>query len=204
MNPMYRQAHFLQSGAKLGDLPLHTGVEVAFAGRSNAGKSSAINALTGQQSLARTSKTPGRTQLINLFEVNEQAILVDLPGYGYARVSKTTRQGFDKMIRYYISHRQQLLTLFVLVDVTISPQKIDLDFINWLGEMRIPFSVIFTKSDREKANTIKKNVKNFNEKLLENWESLPNYFITSSEKNRGKEEVLTYITSLIQLETETI
>ena len=178
--------------------------EYAFIGRSNVGKSSLINYLTNNGKLSKTSATPGKTQLINHFLINDNWYLVDLPGYGYARVSKTTRQGFDKMIRYYISHRQQLLTLFVLVDVTISPQKIDLDFINWLGEMRIPFSVIFTKSDREKANTIKKNVKNFNEKLLENWESLPNYFITSSEKNRGKEEVLTYLTSLIQLETETI
>ena len=201
---MIRSAKFIGSFPKTDDCPKENFPEFAFIGRSNVGKSSLINLLTNKKELAKVSKTPGKTQNINFFLIDEHWHLVDLPGYGYARVSKTTRQGFDKMIRYYISHRQQLLTLFVLVDVTIPPQKTDLDFINWLGEMRIPFSVIFTKSDREKANTIKKNVKNFNEKLLENWESLPNYFITSSEKNRGKEEVLTYITSLIQLETETI
>ena len=199
---MIKQARFLISNTDVRKCPAPDRPEYAFIGRSNVGKSSLINLITNRKDLAKVSKTPGKTQTINFFEIDENWYLVDLPGYGYARVSKSTRDVFSKMIKYYISHRETLLTLFVLIDATISPQKIDLEFINWLGEMRIPFALIFTKSDRENALTIQKNVRNFKEKLSENWETLPNYIITSSEKYRGRNEVLTYIQEIIQTQQE--
>jgi len=196
---LIRTAKFIGSFPKTDDCPTTEFNEFAFIGRSNVGKSSLINMLTNKRDLAKVSKTPGKTQMINFFEIDQSWYLVDLPGYGYARVSKSTREVFSKMIKYYISKRSQLLTLFVLIDATISPQKIDLEFINWLGEIRIPFAIIFTKSDREKNLVIQKNVRNFKEKLLENWETLPNSFITSSEKNRGRDEVLNYIQSINEI-----
>jgi GTP-binding protein len=199
---LIHHAKFIGSFPKTDDCPTTGFPEFAFIGRSNVGKSSLINLITNRKDLAKVSKTPGKTQTINFFEIDENWYLVDLPGYGYARVSKSTRDVFSKMIKYYISHRETLLTLFVLIDATISPQKIDLEFINWLGEMRIPFALIFTKSDRENALTIQKNVRNFKEKLSENWETLPNYIITSSEKYRGRNEVLTYIQEIIQNQQE--
>ncbi len=196
---MIRTAKFIGSFPKTDDCPTTGFNEFAFIGRSNVGKSSLINMLTNKRDLAKVSKTPGKTQMINFFEIDQSWYLVDLPGYGYARVSKTTREVFSKMIKYYISKRTQLLTLFVLIDATITPQKIDLEFINWLGEISIPFAIIFTKSDRETNLIIQKNVRNFKEKLLENWETLPNSFITSSEKNRGRDEVLNYIQSINEI-----
>ncbi|MCB1737725.1 MAG: YihA family ribosome biogenesis GTP-binding protein [Gammaproteobacteria bacterium] len=150
MNPMYRQAHFLQSGAKLGDLPLHTGVEVAFAGRSNAGKSSAINALTGQQSLARTSKTPGRTQLINLFEVNEQAILVDLPGYGFAKVSVAIKAAWQRNMADYLSRRDNLRGVILLMDVRHPLTDQDRQMLEWCREAGLAVHCLLTKADKLK------------------------------------------------------
>lgn len=143
--------------------------------------------------MAKVSQTPGKTQNINLFLIDESWHLVDLPGYGYARVSKTTREVFDKMIRYYITKRPQLSLLFVLVDGSISPQKIDLDFIDWLGEHQVPFAIVFTKTDKEKNLQVQKNIRQFKQKMLEKWEALPEMFVTSAEKNRGGRELLDYI-----------
>lgn len=194
---MIQSAKFIGAFPKTDDCPKTEFPEFAFIGRSNVGKSSLINLITNRKELAKVSKTPGKTQTINFFLIDQSWHLVDLPGYGYARVSKSTREVFSKMIKYYITHREQLLTIFVLIDATISPQKIDLDFINWLGEIRMPFAIIFTKSDREKALVIQKNVKLFKSKMLENWETLPNCIITSSEKNRGGKEIMEYIKNVI-------
>ena len=194
---LIQSAKFIGAFPKTDDCPKTEFPEFAFIGRSNVGKSSLINLITNRKELAKVSKTPGKTQTINFFLIDQSWHLVDLPGYGYARVSKSTREVFSKMIKYYITHREQLLTIFVLIDATISPQKIDLDFINWLGEIRMPFAIIFTKSDREKALVIQKNVKLFKSKMLENWEMLPNCIITSSEKNRGGKEIMEYIKNVI-------
>lgn len=190
---MIQNAKFIGSFPKTDDCPQTEFPEFAFIGRSNVGKSSLINLLTNRKELAKVSKTPGKTQMINFFLIDESWHLVDLPGYGYAKLSKTTRAIFDKMIRYYLSKREQLSTVFLLIDCSISPQKIDLEFIDWLGQNRIPFAVIFTKSDKEKALQVQKNMKNFKAKILENWEGLPPFFLTSSEKNRGGNEIMEYI-----------
>ncbi len=194
---MIQSAKFIGSFPKSDDCPDTDYPEFAFIGRSNVGKSSLINLLTNRKELAKVSQTPGKTQSINLFLIDESWQLVDLPGYGYAKVSKTTREVFGKMIKYYLLHRRQLINVFVLVDASISPQKIDLEFINWLGEQGIPFSVVFTKSDKEKALQVQKNVKAFKSKLSEQWETLPRHFLTSSEKKRGGKEVVEYIKSLL-------
>jgi GTP-binding protein len=190
---LIQSAKFIGAFPKTDDCPKTEFPEFAFIGRSNVGKSSLINLITNMKELAKVSKTPGKTQTINFFLIDGSWHLVDLPGYGYAKVSKTTRSVFDKMIRYYLLNRQQLLNVFVLVDASISPQKIDLEFLNWLGEMKIPFSIIFTKSDKEKALAVQKNIKNFKNKMLENWESLPNMILTSSEKRRGAPEIMEFI-----------
>ncbi len=190
---MIQSAKFIGSFPKTDDCPKTEFSEFAFIGRSNVGKSSLINLITNRKELAKVSKTPGKTQTINFFLIDESWHLVDLPGYGYARVSKTTREVFSKMIKYYITHREQLLNVFLLIDSTISPQKADLDFINWLGEMRVPFSIIFTKSDKDKALSIQKNIKQFKAKMLENWTSLPSIIVTSAEKNRGSKEIMEFI-----------
>lgn len=197
---MIHSAKFIGAFPKTDDCPQLEFPEFAFIGRSNVGKSSLINLITNRKDLAKVSKTPGKTQTINFFLIDEAWHLVDLPGYGYAKVSKTTRAVFDKMIRYYLINRQQLLNVFVLIDATIAPQKIDLEFMNWLGEMHIPFSIIFTKSDREKALVIQKNIKVFKSKMLENWESLPPSIVTSSEKNRGAKEILGFIKGVMHPE----
>ncbi len=170
--------------------------EYAFIGRSNVGKSSLINMLTSRKSLAKTSGRPGKTQLINHFLINEEWYLVDLPGYGYARVSKSAKKTFQKFITQYFALREQLVTGFVLVDIRHKPQPIDLEFMQWLGENGIPFSIIFTKADKLKPKAIENHVEDYKKVLLETWEEVPNYFITSSSKDIGKEEVLKYIDSL--------
>ena len=194
---MIQSAKFIGAFPKTDDCPKTEFSEFAFIGRSNVGKSSLINLITNRKELAKVSKTPGKTQTINFFLIDEKWHLVDLPGYGYAKVSKSTRSVFDKMIRYYLINREQLMNVFVLVDSTISPQKIDLEFTNWLGEMRIPFSIIFTKSDKDKALVVQKNIKNFKAKLMENWEILPPSILTSSEKNRGGNEIMEFIKTCI-------
>lgn len=170
--------------------------EYAFIGRSNVGKSSLINTLCGNKGLAKTSSTPGKTQLINHFLINEAWYLCDLPGYGYAKVSKKSREEWGKMIKDYILNRENLMNTFVLVDSRIKPQQIDIDFMLFLGEKGIPFSVIFTKADKIRQRDLNSNIKIYEEELFKYWEELPPYFITSSEKKTGKEEVLNYIGSI--------
>ena len=170
--------------------------EYAFIGRSNVGKSSLINMMTNNKKLAKTSSTPGKTQLINHFIINDEWYLVDLPGYGYARVSKTTKKVFQRFITKYFESREQLVSAFVLVDIRHKPQPIDLEFMQYLGEGGIPFSIIFTKADKLKPKAIDNHVEAYKAILLETWEAMPNYFITSSSKSIGKDDVLKYIDSL--------
>ncbi len=170
--------------------------EYAFIGRSNVGKSSLINMLTSRKSLAKTSGRPGKTQLINHFIINKEWFLVDLPGYGYARVSKTTKKVFQKFITQYFEQRQQLVSAFVLVDIRHKPQPIDLEFMQYLGEGGIPFSIIFTKADKLKPKAIDNHVDAYKAILLETWEAMPKYFVTSSSKSIGKDDVLKYIDDL--------
>lgn len=167
--------------------------EYAFIGRSNVGKSSLINMLTNHKNLAKTSGRPGKTQLINHFIINKNWFLVDLPGYGYARVSKTAKKKFQKFITDYFEKRQQLALAFVLVDIRHEPQKIDLEFIEYMGENGIPFSIIFTKADKLKPKAIERNVEAYMQELLKTWEETPGYFITSSSSSVGRDEVLQHI-----------
>lgn len=168
--------------------------EYAFIGRSNVGKSSLINMLTNRKSLAKTSGRPGKTQLINHFLINKRWHLVDLPGYGYARVSKTSKAKFQKFITDYFLQRKQLVSGFVLIDIRHEPQPVDTEFMEWLGENGIPFSIIFTKADKLKPNALERNVEAYKAKLLEGiWEEFPPYFITSATSGLGKDEVLNYI-----------
>jgi GTP-binding protein len=167
--------------------------EYAFIGRSNVGKSSLINSLCGRKGLAKISSTPGKTQLINHFLINDQWYLVDLPGYGYAKVSKTERKKFERFIWSYILKREQLTNLFVLVDVRHEAMKIDLDFIRKLGENGIPFSIVFTKADKLSSSKLNKSVMSYKRKLLLEWEVLPVMFVTSSVTNLGKDDLLNYI-----------
>lgn len=170
--------------------------EYAFIGRSNVGKSSLINMLTHRKNLAKTSGKPGKTQLINHFLINQQWHLVDLPGYGYARVSKKEKKTFQRFITDYFKNRKQLVAAFVLVDSRHEPQKIDLEFMQWLGENAIPFSIIFTKTDKVKPKALDWNLARYQEKLLETWTETPPFFTTSSTKAEGREAVLTYIESI--------
>ena len=167
--------------------------EYAFIGRSNVGKSSLINMLTNYKNLAKTSGRPGKTQLINHFKIDDRWFLVDLPGYGYARVSKTTKQVFQRFITDYFEQREQLVSAFVLVDIRHEPQKIDVEFMQWLGERAIPFAIIFTKADKLKSQAIERNVAAYKEVLLEWWEEFPPYFVTSAQNKTGKEELTQYI-----------
>ena len=172
--------------------------EFAFIGRSNVGKSSLINMLTGNQKLAMTSSTPGKTILINHFLINGEWYLVDLPGYGYAKRSKKQQEQLGKMIRGYIMERQNMVNLFLLIDGNIAPQQIDLEFIEWLGENGVPFTIIFTKADKSRKGSFGKNVSVFLKTLEEQWEELPPYFQVSSAKRIGKEAVLEHIETILQ------
>lgn len=167
--------------------------EYAFIGRSNVGKSSLINMLTGRKNIAHTSRTPGKTQLINYFLADGQWYLVDLPGYGYARISKRKRQEWRRMIEGYLQKRQTLQCAFILVDANIPPQQNDIDFINWLGESRIPFVIVFTKTDRLKPQDLEKNIDAIRQALFQFWNELPQQFVTSSNKSVGREEILKFI-----------
>ncbi|MBK8044035.1 MAG: YihA family ribosome biogenesis GTP-binding protein [Haliscomenobacter sp.] len=171
--------------------------EFAFIGRSNVGKSSLINMLCHRNELAHTSKKPGKTQMLNFYRINSQWRLVDLPGYGYAIVSKAQRKTWEKMIQDYLVLREQLECAFVLIDSNVSPQKKDLEFINWLGSLRIPFVLVFTKADRSKPEEIARNVEAFGKAMLETWNELPRQFITSSTDKAGRDELLDYIASII-------
>lgn len=170
--------------------------EYAFIGRSNVGKSSLINMLMQRKSLAKTSGRPGKTQLINHFLVNKNWYLVDLPGYGYARVSKSSKKVFQKFITSYFQKREQMILAFVLIDCRLEPQPIDQEFMEWMGENQIPFSIIFTKADKLKPNALARNIEVYVQKMLETWEEIPQYFITSSSKDQGRDELLNYIGSI--------
>ena len=188
-----KQAEFSLSAPMVSMCPKDTKPEYAFIGRSNVGKSSLINMLTNNKKLAKTSSTPGKTLLINHFIINKEWYLVDLPGYGYAKRSKKEVEKLDQMIRGYILQREQLVNVFVLVDIRLEPQKIDLEFIEWLGVSSIPFAIIFTKADKLSESKVKANVDAYVKTMLETWEEMPPYFITSSDNARGREEVLNYI-----------
>ena len=191
-----KSAEFIMSNSDVEKCPKSMLPEYAFIGRSNVGKSSLINMLTSRKSLAKTSGRPGKTQLINHFLINKNWHLVDLPGYGYARVSKNAKKTFQKFITQYFSLREQLVSAFVLVDIRHEPQLIDLEFMEWLGENGIPFSIIFTKADKLKPNAILRHVEDYKTVMLKTWEAMPNYFITSSSNEAGKDDVLNYIDSL--------
>jgi GTP-binding protein len=193
-----KQAEFVISAPTVSRCPSDNKPEFAFIGRSNVGKSSLINMLCNHKGLAKTSSTPGKTLLINHFIINKEWYLVDLPGYGYARQSKTVQQKLDHMIRSYILQRPQLCNLFVLIDIRHDQQKVDREFIDWLGESGIPFSIIFTKADKLGFAKIKENVARWMDALKDTWEQLPPYFITSAEKKTGREEVLDYIGQVMQ------
>ncbi len=188
-----KTAEFSLSAPMVSMCPKDTKPEYAFIGRSNVGKSSLINMLTNNKKLAKTSSTPGKTLLINHFIINKEWYLVDLPGYGYAKRSKKEVDKLDQMIRGYILQREQLVNVFVLVDIRLEPQKIDLEFIEWLGLSSIPFAIVFTKADKLTANKANQSVEAYKNKLLETWEELPPMFLTSAEKKQGRDEVLDYI-----------
>ena len=187
------KAEFLMSNTRIDRLPNDNIPEYAFIGRSNVGKSSLINMLVQRRGLAKTSSVPGKTVAINHFIVNDAWYLVDLPGYGYAQHSKKLRDAWRIMINNYITQRRNLVTTFVLVDSRIEPQNNDLGFMEWLGENRVPFCIVFTKADKVSKAELDKNVEAFKARLSEEWEELPPIFITSSEKKQGRDEVLDYI-----------
>jgi GTP-binding protein len=191
-----KSSEFVVSNSDVAKCPDSKLPEYAFIGRSNVGKSSLINMITARKSLAKTSGRPGKTQLINHFLINKEWHLVDLPGYGYARVSKSIKKIFQKFITQYFDHREQMLCAFVLIDSRHNPQPIDLEFMQWLGEHGVPFCIIFTKADKLKPNALARNVEAYKEKMLETWEEMPEYFITSSTSDLGREEVLKYIENL--------
>ncbi|AYO58685.1 YihA family ribosome biogenesis GTP-binding protein [Chryseobacterium sp. 6424] len=188
-----KTAEFVKSSGKWQECPEPDMPEYAFIGRSNVGKSSLINAMMKRKDLAKTSQTPGKTQLINHFLVNDEWYLTDLPGYGYARVSKSMRRDFEKLITNYILNRRNLVNLFVLIDVRHTPQKIDIEFIEWCGENSVPFSIVFTKADKLKPNAAAQNVSDYKQELLKTWEGLPEIYTTSAEKQTGTEEILAFI-----------
>ena len=203
------KASYIISSPSVENCPKPDKAEFAFIGRSNVGKSSLINMICNMQSLAKTSATPGKTQLINHFEIvskikgnpqQEKWYLVDLPGYGYAKVSQTSRRRWEQMIENYLRKRENLVNVFILVDGRHPPQKIDLEFINQLGKWEIPFAVVFTKTDKEKPGVVKRNMDAFSDSLKETWQFLPAYFITSSLKKNGREELLAYIEKCLKRE----
>ena len=194
--PLVKSAKFVISNSDVRKCPQDGKPEYAFIGRSNVGKSSLINMLTRQKKLAMTSATPGKTLLINHFLINNEWYLVDLPGYGYAKRSKTQNEALQRIISDYVLDREAMTLLFVLVDSRHAPQKIDLDFFHWLGENGVPFSIIFTKADKLTKVVLANNIAEYKKTLLEEWEELPPIFVTSSENAMGREEVLQYISDI--------
>jgi len=192
-------AEFIVSNSDVSKCPKEPLPEYAFIGRSNVGKSSLINMLTGRNSLAKTSGKPGKTQLINHFKINGNWYLVDLPGYGYARVSKSTKETFQKFITDYFERREQLVCAFVLIDIRHEAQKIDLEFITYLGETEVPFCIVFTKADKISRGKVDQHIAAYRKALLaNNWEEMPQYFVTSSTDGTGRETLLGYIDGINQ------
>lgn len=188
-----KEAEFVVSNTEYKKCPEEDIPEYAFIGRSNVGKSSLINMLTSKKKLAKTSGTPGKTQLINHFIINNEWHLVDLPGYGYAKVSKSARASFEKFISDYLLNREQLITVFVLLDSRLEPQKIDLEFMNWCGEKNISFSMVFTKADKLSSSVLQKNLAKYKKEMIKYWAELPPVFVTSAESKLGQEKLLNYI-----------
>ena len=191
-----RTAEFVISNTKQDRLPAANMPEYAFIGRSNVGKSSLINMLCNKKGLAKTSQNPGKTQVINHFIINDKWYLVDLPGYGFAKTARTNRAAWEKMIKTYLESRENLQCVMALIDSRLSPQKNDIEFINWLGSKGIPFSIVFTKADKQSKLKTQANVQLFTTHLLQTWEELPAYFVTSAEEQTGKDELLNYIDSI--------
>lgn len=187
------QAEFITSSTKIEQCPQPDKAEYAFIGRSNVGKSSLINMLTGRRKLVKVSGSPGKTITINHFLINENWYLVDLPGYGFAKRSKSERAKWEKMIRSYILKRTNLLNVFLLVDARHEPQKLDIDFMEWLGASQIPFVIVFTKEDKLKKMQLENNLQTYKKRLRQNWEELPGLFVASSKSGLGKEEILNFI-----------
>lgn len=192
-----KEATFVISNSDYKLCPTDERAEFAFIGRSNVGKSSLINMLVNNKNLAKTSGRPGKTQLINHFIINNDWFLVDLPGYGYAKASKVQREKWEKFIAEYLTKRQQLLNVFVLLDCRLEPQKIDLEFMNWCGEKQIPFSMVFTKIDKLSSTALQKNLAKYKKEMLKYWDALPPVFTTSSESSFGKEKILNYIEQIM-------
>ncbi|NVJ46535.1 MAG: YihA family ribosome biogenesis GTP-binding protein [Cytophagia bacterium] len=195
---MFEKATYLISSPSYDQCPKPDKFEIAFIGRSNVGKSSLINMLAGRKGLAKTSGKPGKTQMINHFLIDESWYLVDLPGYGYAKTSKTNREAWAIMIEDYLVHRESLQIVFVLIDSRLDPQKIDIEFINWLGENGVPFALVFTKADKQSVNKGQQNMAKFRKVMKKTWEELPIFFLTSSETALGKEELTEYIQVLLE------
>lgn len=191
-----KQAEFTLSAPNVTMCPKDNKPEYAFIGRSNVGKSSLINMLCNNKKLAKTSATPGKTLLINHFIINREWYLVDLPGYGYAKRSKSEIKRLEQMIHGYILQRQQLVCVFVLVDIRLEPQKVDLEFINWLGESSVPFAIVFTKADKLNVTKARANVEAYKKVLEETWEEMPPIIVTSAEKKTGRDELIEYIDSI--------
>ncbi|TDN84340.1 GTP-binding protein [Salegentibacter sp. 24] len=191
-----KSAEFVVSNTRVDQCPESKLPEYAFIGRSNVGKSSLINMLTGRKALAKTSAKPGKTQLINHFLINKNWHLVDLPGYGYAKVSKSTKRTFQKFITAYFEKRRQMVCAFVLIDSRHELQPIDMEFMQWLGENNVPFCIIFTKADKMKPKALERNINFYQEKMLENWEAMPEFFISSATSKLGQEEILDYIQAI--------
>ncbi|WP_347840461.1 ribosome biogenesis GTP-binding protein YihA/YsxC [uncultured Draconibacterium sp.] len=191
-----KEAQFVMSNTEVDKCPAPNKPEYAFIGRSNVGKSSLINMLTNKKSLAKISGKPGKTRLINHFLINKEWYLVDLPGYGYAQVPKNERLKWERMLKNYILKRENLYCLFVLIDSRHEAQKADLDFMEWLGISEIPFNIIFTKTDKLKPIELETNLKAYEQKMFETWETMPGYFISSSAKETGKEDILNFIESV--------
>lgn len=189
-------AEFIISNTEVQKCPAGTFPEYAFIGRSNVGKSSLINMLTGRKGLAMTSSTPGKTMLINHFLINKSWYIVDLPGYGYARRGQKGQKQIQSIIENYILEREQMTNLFVLIDSRLDPQSIDLEFFEWLGENNVPFAIVFTKGDKLKGGRLNTNINQYIKKLKEQWEELPPYFVTSAENRTGREELLNYIENI--------
>lgn len=190
---LIKETEFVKSSQKLSECPKPNYPEYAFFGRSNVGKSSLINMITGKKSLAKTSSTPGKTRLINHFLINNAWSLADLPGFGFAKVSKLSREKWEKMIRSYLRKRSSLICLFFLIDVRHKPLPNDLEYLKWLGENQVPFAIVFTKSDKLTLNQLNASVTEYKKTLAKEWDPLPIIFVTSSEKKQGREELLLFI-----------